>query len=211
MPFKQRSIGSWPNTQMVDNCNSSERQAITKAFEYVHEDLCPLMENIEGLKSLSDCLKGKTVDSVEIDCHDEGCESGGARRRAHTTIGGNKVTLCELSLPPSSTQAECNVAVFHEMIHMCKGEEIDAWSLENHFCKNQSYNEPHAITEVPKFLDRTTDLGNGLQAGTYVIWKPDTGNVWVKIETDQGPEIPPEITQGIHLELRIAAYEIRDY
>src|SRR5262249_31107752 len=152
--------------------------AIRTAFAFLLRSGVPCVAGIGGLNSLAACLRGKTVESVEIDCH------GGSCNGAFGTApkGGNENNMCNPGLPPDGGQTDTDVTVFHELIHSCGGVELDSWALENHCYAGHGTFDPGSST-VSDFEDETDDVGGGLQAGTFLVWEPDTGRVFVKVET----------------------------
>jgi hypothetical protein len=201
MPFKTHTEGgSWNSPgREVNNCNSDERDAIRAAFRFLRSDGQPCVDDIGGLDNLANCLEGKTVDSVEIDCLGSSCDVFGT-----APLNGNSINMCPSSLPPN-LQVDCDVTVFHELIHSCGGLEIDAWSLENHCYDGHGTFDPSEDT-VDGFLSETSNVGDGLRAGTFVVWERDTGKVFVKVESGGGWNSSPTISRGTQLLVNRSAY-----
>jgi hypothetical protein len=203
MSFKTHTEGgSWTGGGTeVPNCNLNERNAITSAFRFLSSNGIPCVDGIGGLGNLAGCLRGKTLESVEIDCRGSNCDGnfGTAPRN------GNSINLCGPALPPDGVQADTDVTVFHELIHSCGGMELDSWSLENHCYVGRGTFDP-ASSVVNGFLDETSDVGDGLRAATFVVWEPATGRVFVKVETGGSWNSSPTISRGNELNVNNAAY-----
>jgi hypothetical protein len=196
--------GSWNGGGTeVPNCNLDERNAIRAAFRFLQSSGVPCVAGIGGLDSLATCLRGKTIEKVEIDCHGGDCNGnfGTAPR------DGDEINLCNPALPPDGIQADTDVTVFHELIHSCGGMELDAWALENHCYAGHGTFTPSADT-VRGFEDETSDAGDGLRAGTFLVWEPDTGRVFVKIESGGSWNSSPTISRGAELNVNNAGYTL---
>lgn len=193
--------GSWSGGGTdVPNCNATERTTITTAFNYLSSTGQPCVAGIGGLTSLANCLNGKTISSVEIDCSCTGLYGT-------APLGGDSINVCDLALPPTGNQVDCDVTVFHELIHSCDGGELDAWSLENHCYSGHGTFSPGSST-VSGFLSETSNVGGGLRAGKFVVWEPSTGGVWVKVETGGSWNSSPTISKGASINVNTSAYTI---
>ena len=203
MPFVGRTVGgSWlGGGTFVPNCNVTNQSAITTGFNILTTLGIPCAVNLGNLDQLVNCLRGKTVGSVSIDCCDPSCGTGCNQNFGTAPRGGNSITLCSPALPPN-TQADCDVTVFHELIHSCGGTEIDSWSLENHCYAGHGTFDPSG----QDFLSQTTDVGGGLRAGTFVVVERTTGRVFVKRQTGGSWLSPPTITRGAELNVNRASY-----
>lgn len=195
MSFKTHTEGgSWTGGGTdVPNCDIGERNAITTAFnDKVTRGQTALTALGDRARDLSNCLAGKTISSVEIDCRGSSCGTGifGTAPR-----GGSSINLCPPALPPTGVQADTDVTVFHELIHSCGGAEVDAWAFENHCYAGHGTFTPGSTT-VQGFVGETTDIGGGLRAGTFVVWERSTGRAWVKRETGGSWNSGPTITRG---------------
>lgn len=196
--------GSWTGGgDEVPNCNLQERNAIRAAFNFLQSDGVPCVAGIGGLDGLADCLRGKTVDSVEIDCHGGSCN--GAFGTAHR--GGNDINMCNPALPPDGIQVDTDVTVFHELIHSCGGGELDSWALENHCYAGHGTFTPGQDT-VRDFEGETSDEGGGLRAGTFLVWEPGTGRVFVKVESGGSWNSSPTVSRGAELNVNNAGYTL---
>lgn len=196
--------GSWVGGGTeVFNCTLAERNAIESAFNFVVSNGIPCLNRLGGLTSLTNCLSGKTISTLEIDCRGEGCDRpaifGSARR------GGNWINFCNPALPPNDIQATTDAICFHELIHSCGGLEIDAWSLENHCYAGHGTIPPGPVT-VAGFRTQTSDGGGGLLAGTFVLWDPVTGRVFVKVSTGGSWTSSPTLSRGAELNILNLAY-----
>lgn len=204
MSFKTHTEGgSWTGGGTeVFNCNLTERNAIEAAFNFMVASGIPCLNRTGGLTSLANCLSGKTVSSVEIDCRGSSCRSGvfGTAPR-----GGSSINMCDLGLPPTGVAADTDVTVFHELIHSCGGGELDSWSLENHCYRGHGTINPGPTT-VAGFIGQTADLGGGLRAGEYVVWEPGTGRVFVKVSTGGSWTSSPTISRGAELNVNRPSY-----
>jgi hypothetical protein len=194
--------GSWTGGGTeVPNCNTTEIGAIRAALTYLQGTGRPCVAGIGGLGTLDTCLSGRTEASVEIDCRGPGCD--GVFGRA--PLNGNSINLCPPALPPGGVQADTDVTVFHELIHSCGGLEVDAWSLENHCYVGRGTFNPAKAT-VGGFMSETSDVGGGLRAGTFVVWEPANGRVFVKVTTGGSWSSGPTISRGAQLNVNAAAY-----
>ncbi len=204
MAFKTHTEGgSWNGGGTeVPNCVLAERNAITTAFNFMNSSALGPMAAAGGRAAdLSGCLTGKTVSSVEIDCRGSGCD--GVFGRA--PLGGNSINMCDLALPPTGTQVDTDVTLFHELIHSCGGLEIDSWAMENHLYVGHGTFVPAAAT-IDAFCSETSDIGGGLRAGTFVVWESATGRVFVKVESGGSWNSGPTISRGTELNVNQAAY-----
>lgn len=203
MVFKTHTEGgSWNGGgEEVPNCNLAERRAIRTAFAFMLDEGVSSVTSIGGLESLASCLRGKTVESVEIDCHGGSCNGafGTAIR------GGNEINMCAPALPPAGSQVDADVTVFHEIIHSCGGVELDSWALENHCYAGHGTFSP-APNTVRGFEEGTSDVGGGLRAGTFLVWEPDTGRVFVKVESGGSWNSSPSVSRGAELNVVNSAY-----
>jgi hypothetical protein len=198
MAFKTHTEGgSWTGGgTVVQNCNLNERTAITTAFNDKVTRGQPCLTRLgDRARDLSNCLSGKTIPTVEIDCRGPSC-TGSVFGTA--PLGGNSINMCPPALPPGGTQADTDVTVFHELIHSCGGREVDAWAFENHCYSGHGTFTPSSGT-VSGFVGETTDIGGGLRAGTFVVWERSTGRAWVKRETGGSWISGPTITRGAQL------------
>lgn len=204
MGFKTHTEGgSWNGGGTeVPNCNLAERSAIQAAFTDLVSRGIACLNRTGGLGGLAGCLTNKTLESVEVDCNGSGCDPGvfGTAPK-----GGNSINLCGPALPPGGNQADTDVTLFHELIHSCDGGELDSWSLENHCYQGHGTVNPMPAT-VSGFLDETSDVGDGLRAGTFVVWEPATGRVFVKVETGGSWNSSATITRGAELNVSNPAY-----
>lgn len=197
--------GSWSGGGTeVPNCSLAERNAITTAFAFKDSDGEPCVAGIGGLGSLASCLRGKTISSVEIDCRGPTCTGN---RFGTAQLGGSSINLCPPALPPGGLQVDTDVTVFHELVHSCGGLELDAWALENHCYAGHGTFNPSATT-LNGFLSETSDIGGGLRAATFLVWRPSTGQVFVKVETGGSWNSSPTISAGAALSVDAAAYTI---
>lgn len=211
MPFKTHTEGGgWlGGGKEVPNCSITKQAAIKVAFALVQTIGRPCVAAIGGLDGLANCLSGKTVDTVDIDCCGSSCGPTCSDAFATTdSIGGNLITFCNPALPPTySDQNDCDATAFHELVHSCGGMEIDAWSLENHCYLGRGTINPSSIV-VQGFLSETTDIGGGLRAGNFVVWERSTGKVFVKVVSGGGWLSSPTISKGNPINVNPAAYTI---
>jgi hypothetical protein len=185
--------GSWTGGGTdVPNCSLAERNAITAAFDFMHNNATsgvPAIRAFGGLVTLADCLAGKTIGSVEVDCRGSGC---GPDLYGNAPLNGSSINLCPLALPPGALQVDTDVTLLHELVHSCGGLEIDAWSIENHFYRNHGTIGPSTTT----FVGETSDVGGGLRAATFVVWERATGAVFVKVSSGGSWNSGPTISRG---------------
>jgi hypothetical protein len=196
MPFKTHSEGgSWSGggTQ-VSNCSDSQQRAIRAAFDNVHSFGVGCLNRLPGMEALATCLAGKTVDSMTIDCNGPGCTPE-SLHGADAARGGNDINICA-----GAFTSDLNSSLFHELIHSCNGLEIDAYALGIH-----CYQDRGVIPVIQSgvlnsdFQRETRDVGGGLRAGTFVVWDPTTGNVYVKVETGGAWNSGPTVSRGAEL------------
>lgn len=198
MSFKTHTEGgSWSGggTEVL-NCTLTERNAITTAFADKDSRGVPGLNGMGGFGTLAACMSGKTTTSVEIDCRGPSCSSGNAFGTAPRN--GNSIDMCAAALPPAGVQADCDVTVFHELIHSCGGAEVDAWSLENQFYQGHGTFTP-GVTTVMGFVGETTDIGGGLRAGQFVVWERATGRAFVKVLSGGSWNSGPTVSAGAQL------------
>lgn len=198
MPFMTHTVGgSWSGGgTAVPNCTLAERTAITVAFGDKDSRGVAGMSGFAGLASLATCMTGKTIASVDIDCRGPSCLASGAFGTAPR--GGNSIDMCAAALPPMGLQADCDVTVFHELVHSCGGMEVDAWSMENQFYGGHGTLNPGVAT-VSGFIGQTTDIGGGLRAGNFVVWERATGRAFVKVLSGGSWNSGPTISAGAQL------------
>lgn len=197
--------GSWTGGGTeVPNCNPDEREAIRDAFDFLVSDGVPCLDAIGGLGALTACLSGRTIASVDIDCRGSSCDDGVF---GTAPLGGDSINMCDAGLPPAGNQADTDVTVFHELIHSCGGLELDSWALENHCYLGHGTINPSAAT-VNGFLDETDDLGDGLRAATFVVWEPDTGRVFVKVESGGSWNSSPTVSRGAEINVNNRVYTV---
>jgi hypothetical protein len=188
--------GSWTGggTQ-VPNCNLTEQNAITLAFNFMQTTIRSQVAALGGeCATLATRLAAKTVAAVDIDCRGSSCRAdvfGTAPR------GGNSINMCALGLPPN-VQADTNVTVFHEIVHSCGGGELDSWALENRFYVGNGTINPGSAT-VAAFCGETTAVGGGLRAGEFVVWEPSTGRVLVKVLSGGSWTSGPTVSAGTQI------------
>jgi hypothetical protein len=202
MGFKTHTEGgSWTGGGTeVPNCNLADRNAITAAFDFMLNDRTrgvPAIRAFGGLEGLANCLAGKTLSSVEVDCRGSGCTAGIFGRAPRN---GSSINMCPPSLPTQGVQADTDVTLIHELVHSCGGAEIDAWSIENHFYAGHGTINPSTTT----FVSETSDIGGGLRASTFVVWERSTGAVFVKVESGGSWNSGPTVSRGneLHASLR---------
>lgn len=205
MPFVGRTVGgSWlGGGTFVPNCNATNQASITLAFATLNRIGITCCVNLGGLDQLVNCLRGKTVASVNIDCCASSCGANCNANFGTAPLCGNSINMCNPALP-ANPQANCDVTVFHELIHSCCGLEIDAWSLENHCYVGRGTFNPSGLG--PTFLSETSDVGGGLRAGRFVVVERTTGRVFVKRETGGSWISSPTITRGTELNVNRASY-----
>lgn len=203
MSFKTHTEGgSWTGGGTeVANCNAAEQAVIRTAFAYMNSSGIPCLDGIGGLGSLSGCLSGKTLTSVEVDCR------GGSCNGAFGTApkGGDSINMCGPALPPTGNQQDTDVTLFHELVHSCGGGELDSWALENHCYTGHGTFDPSAAS-VNGFEGETSDVGDGLRAGEFVVWEPATGRVFVKVETGGSWNSSPTVSRGAEINVNNNAY-----
>lgn len=162
--------GSWYGGGTdVPDCNDSQRNAITNAFNNFIDSSC-----LNCFPGLRDCLRSKWND-IEIDCTDPDCSNLDGRQ------SGNKILMCNTS----STRV--GPVLLHELVHACDGTELDSEAVE-HACFNGSGATLPFGDDWDKFRSETSALdGNETErVGKYVIWNSDTGEVWAKAQEGGG-------------------------
>jgi len=185
--------GSWSGGgHDVPNCNVQDQAAITAGFTFMHNTAIPAVRAFGGLDSLANTLDGFTVSSIQIDCRGSSCRSD-VFGTSH--VNGRDLDMCTPELPPTGIQTDTDVTVFHELIHCAGGVEIDAWSMENHFYRFHGTISPSTST----FCGETSNVGGGLRAGTFVVWEPATGAVFVKVSTGGSWKSGHTISRGNEL------------
>jgi hypothetical protein len=195
--------GSWTGGGTeVPNCSSAEIDAIRAALRFLVDSGQPCVAGVAGLGALATCLAGKNERNINLDCRSSDC-NGAFGITNHR--GGSDVTFCDPALPPNGIQADTDVTLFHEFIHTCDGMELDAWAMENHCYAGHGTFDP-GVETVRGFESETDDAGNNLRAGRWVVWEPDTGRVFVKVETGGSWNSSPTISRGVELNVNNAAY-----
>lgn len=89
--------------------------------------------------------------------------------------GQGRIVLCRPLF--ALGQERVNAVVFHELIHVCGGYELDAEAFENHCFRRAGATRP---TRRDFRLFRECRHAGGLRAGKFVLWAPDSGRVFVK-------------------------------
>jgi hypothetical protein len=175
---------------VLPTCNTPRQNSITTAFNFIPNgsstESSPLSRIVAfgGLNELANRLRQKTLAFTDIDCCGTRlpCDMTGTclGNFGRSFRGGNYLNMCRPALPPDfNNQRECDVTVFHELVHCCGGLEIDAWSLENHFYASHGTTSPGGGLKAT-FTAETLNLGGGLRAGTFVLWNTVTARVFVK-------------------------------
>ena len=186
MPFVGRTTGgAWPSGgTTVTNCDASQQSAILAAINFVlvTSGKVNAVRAFGGeLVTLADKLAAKNMSNINIDCSGSECTPG---KLAYSVFNGDTTTFCGGSLPPMS-QGTTNSTLFHELVHQCGGIELDAWSLEETFFTGIGYsrgNPPQARYCDTVGTDPGIEVaGSGLRQGTFVVWNPQTGEVFTKV------------------------------
>lgn len=146
------------------------RLAAQVALSKIAHGICGL----DGLRPLRDCmiqrlygLRPLTVQCLQ--CQEPGAEGFTAGR------GVGEIGLCQPAL--ASGQQRLNSVFFHELIHACGGDELDAEGLENH-CFHGAGATPPTPDDFRLF--RLGPNRQGWVAGRFLLWNPRTGQLFVK-------------------------------
>lgn len=136
-------------------CSRAEIDAIFTALDGV----CDTLDSwgLTGLEDLRDCLRGGS-EAVIWKCGSLGDSIVGQ-------TSGNEITLAPSAFGSSTSRFEA--ILFHEMIHVCGGTELDSEALENHFYRGAGATVPTS-DDFPKFRD---------DGGRWVNWDGSTGSV----------------------------------
>jgi hypothetical protein len=203
MTFVTHTVGggwSGGGTQ-VANCSTAEMAAIRAAFTDV-QNRGRNCASALGIGALDSCLASRGNEAtIALDCRGAGC--GGVFGFSH--VNGNDITFCDDALPPNGLQQDTDVTMFHELVHCCGGVEVDAWSLENHCYARHGTITPSSAV-VAGFRGETSDVGGGLRAGTFVVWEPATGKVFVKVTSGGSWNSAATVGRGAQLNVNQAAY-----
>lgn len=200
MPFKTHTEGGiWTGGGTdVPNCNPTEINAIRSALVYCLTSAVPCLRSLRGLEDLAHTLSFKDETNLLLDCKSQECNGVTARINAR---GGNEITLCDTALPPIATQEETDVALFHQMILACKGTAFDAWALENHCYHGHGTVMPPVHISNGTFVETTIEVARNLRASEFLLWEPNTGRVFTKLQTGGTWNSPPVYTRGQELYL----------
>jgi hypothetical protein len=204
MGFKTHTEGgSWyGGGHEVLDCSVTEVAAIRAALAYLVSTGQPCAAGIGGLDGLASCLASKNESSITLDCRGSSCNGAYG---VTNSVGGSDVSFCDPALPPNGSQIDTDVTLFHEFIHTCDGGELDAWAMENHCYQGHGTFDPSSDV-VNGFEGETSDVGNGLRAGRWLVWEPATGRVFVKVETGGSWNSSPTISRGAELNVNNKAY-----
>ncbi len=157
--YQPHHEGGWLDTE--SGCRADDEVNINQAMAHTHSIVNNW--NLPHLGRLRTTLSNK-LPNVHVNCRGEDCS--GIEGRA--PLGGNSITICPSAL--SADQGRLNAVVFHELIHSCRGQELDSEALEAHYFSD-------ADATAPTSGDFTDFQNNG---GEYTIWDSNTGEVFEK-------------------------------
>ncbi|MCC8358382.1 hypothetical protein [Salinimicrobium sediminilitoris] len=162
----------------VENCNLTQRNRITNAFNNFISSSC--LDCFPGLRA---CLREKW-EEVEIDCDCSDLSGLDGRRR------GNKIWLCVTNIN------RIGALLLHELVHVCGGTELDSEAVE-HACFNGNGATLPTSGDWPKFISETDAFqdNENERVGKFVIWNRTDGRVWGKT-TEGGGWGDSEIIKG---------------
>ena len=155
------------------SCSKTGRERITAAYDAFIEH-----QGLNNFAGLKDDMNTRWK-SVEIKCgnnedpDDKECDG----------IDGEwdpgDIRICVTST------RRIGPVLLHEMIHECRGSELDSEAIERVVFDGNGA-EPPNKEDWKKFRDDTKPFnGNKIErVADFVIWNSDTGEVWVKIERD---------------------------
>lgn len=160
-------------------CSAAEqdrlRLAILAAQAKLTPDLCGLTGLDELRRSMLAHLGG--FRPLIIACSEcEGLPADGFTFQR----GKGIVAVCRTLL--TGHQERVNAVLFHELVHACGGDEMDAEGLECH-CFKDGEATPPSSSDYRRF--RSLPEKNGYHLGHYLMWNPVTGQVYVRAPGDQ--------------------------
>lgn len=165
--------------EFVPSCDAGEENAIRLAFNKIQNVIIPEVNALGGeCRTLAGCLRGKALSTLNITCED--CELDGYVPE----LGSNFVNICYRVLPPRSTLAQLTATLFHELVHTCGGNDVDAYHLTHAlFWQDGAETEP----SVKGFEDMCKcENWHGHRVGKFVSWYPDTGASWIRMRVSPG-------------------------
>lgn len=175
------SAPDWQWARRVTYCTTSDQVAIEAAVKYVSLVIIGRLISMGGeCVTLATLLKAKLAGTIVVDCRDFRCVPG---KLGISTPNGRDITICGLALPPSSFYSTTEV-VFHELIHLCGGNEVDCYTLQ-YYLLNTGYPGPYIPVPTRTQLNEMCKYGddwNSLKAGKFMVWVPWTGEVHVKVK-----------------------------
>jgi hypothetical protein len=197
-----------PDPAPPPQCDAGEQAVLTAAFAKVATLLGDLRDQGGDCVALADCLATKTLANVTVECPRTRTPCNG--HDWHSNPQTNSVFVCRRYAPGGG--GDPNTLLLHELIHLCGGTNVDAYPLSNYLTWGTAHNGsiPPSNPDVLQAMcddPAATRPQSGLVAGTFVIWTPASGEVFVK-DTDTllttGEQTRPGRYQAARERLRIA-------
>lgn len=145
------------------------RQAALVALQKAADGLCGL----PGLEHLRGCMMARLNGLRPLTIQVTDCV--GTSTEAFSYRGLGVMGICRTSL--AAGPKRIGTLFFHELVHTCGGDELDAEGLEGHcfYEAGATFPSPSDFVEF-----RKRPIENGYVSGQFLLWDPRTGNLFVK-------------------------------
>lgn len=147
------------------------RQAAEVALVKAQDGLCGL----PGLEQLRGCMMARLNGVRPLTVRVSDCV--GVATEAFSFRGLGVMGICRSSLAEGPVRLSS--IFFHELVHTCGGEELDAEGLEGHCFREGGATFP-SDDDFRQF--RQSPMEEGYVAGRFLLWDPKTGSLFVKGE-----------------------------
>jgi hypothetical protein len=197
--FFDRRLGlQWDNPI----CNPHQRAVILEAIDHTIRTIAPLLYDPPfggNCGKLATCLRGKEIGKLgEVSCADCDGNAGGSSKSSNQSM-----QICgpwaptPHGLPPptmAAVQNDANQLVFHELVHLCGGTDLDCYTLQGYFFWRVGGSSPAVVPTKPD-VDQWTDIcgdprnvvQSGITYGAFVAWIPAGGEVFARHPTPSAP------------------------
>lgn len=155
-------------------CSAEQKKRLIKAYESFIAYEVMTKHFVDLRKSII-----RKWDSITIKCGEGNSECRGL----DGAWNSQRLLICNTST------RRIGPILSHELIHACKGSELDSEVVEN-ACFFNSGATPPTAGDFPKFCSQGT-LGEerNVRISKYTIWDSYSGKVWVRIQDNDGKPI----------------------
>lgn len=160
-------------------CRPEEQERLRLAIDAVRAKLITDLCGLTGLDKLRRGMLASLDGFRTLIIHCSECE--GLSADGYTPQRGKGViALCRSLLAGPRERVEA--VLFHELVHACGGDELDGEGLEGHCFKGRAATQPGGSDYR---LFRKLPVRNGYHLGNHLMWKPGTGQVFVRAPGDE--------------------------